>query len=70
VFGITKPTADIETITSPIHLKTGNLTKEDLFIFLGGTKDISSALPGWFDRLHRLSGEGWPDWDELPCYES
>ena len=30
-----------ETITSPIHLKTGNLTKEDLIIFLGGTNDIS-----------------------------
>jgi len=41
VFGITKPNADLETITSPIHLKTGNLTKEDLIIFLGGTKDIS-----------------------------
>ena len=41
VFGITKPNADIETITSPIHLKTGNLTKEDLIIFLGGNKDIS-----------------------------
>lgn len=40
VFGITKPNADIETVTSPIHLKTGNLTKEDLIIFLGGTKDI------------------------------
>ena len=41
MFGITKPNADIEIITSPIHLKTGNLTKEDLIIFLGGTKDIS-----------------------------
>jgi len=41
VFGITKPNADIEIITSPIHLKTGNLTKEDLIIFLGGTMDIS-----------------------------
>ena len=41
VFGIMKPNADIETITPPIHLKTGNLTKEDLIIFLGGTKDIS-----------------------------
>jgi hypothetical protein len=35
------PNADIEAITSAIHLKTGNLTKEDLIIFLGGTKDIS-----------------------------
>ena len=41
VFGTTKPNTDIQTITSPIHLKTGNLTKEDLIIFLGGTKDIS-----------------------------
>jgi len=41
VFGITKPNADMETITSPIHLKMGNLTKEDLIIFLGGTNDIS-----------------------------
>jgi len=29
VFGTTKPNADIETITPPIHLKTGNITKED-----------------------------------------
>ena len=41
VFGITKPNADIETIISPIHLKTGNPTKKDLIIFLGGTMDIS-----------------------------
>jgi len=41
MFGITKPNTDIETITSPLHLKTGNLTKEDLIIFLGGTNDIS-----------------------------
>jgi len=41
LLGITKPNADIETITSPIHLKMGKLTKEDLIIFLGGTNDIS-----------------------------
>ena len=41
VFGITKPNTDIEKITSPIQLKTGNLTKEDLIIFIGGTNDIS-----------------------------
>jgi len=41
VLGTTKPNVNIETITSPIHLKTGNLTKEDLITFLGGTKDIS-----------------------------
>jgi hypothetical protein len=41
VTGITKPNADIEAITSPLHLKTENLTKEDLIIFYDGTKDIS-----------------------------
>jgi hypothetical protein len=41
VLSITKPNADIETITSPIHLKMGELTKEDLIIFLGSTNDIS-----------------------------
>jgi lysophospholipase L1-like esterase len=41
VLGIIKPNADIETITSPTHLKTGKLTKKDLIIFLGGTNDIS-----------------------------
>ena len=41
VCGITKPNADIESITSPIHLKTEHLTKGDLIIFLDGTKDIS-----------------------------
>ena len=55
LLGITKPNADIETITSPIHLKAGKLTKEDLIIFLGGTNDISrneakkrTALPKGF----------------------
>ena len=41
VTGITKPNADIEAITSPLHLKTDNLTKKDLIIFYGGTKEIS-----------------------------
>jgi hypothetical protein len=41
VFGVTKPNADIEAITTPVHLKTGNLIKEDPIIFLVGTKDIS-----------------------------
>jgi hypothetical protein len=40
VIGITKPNADIEAITSPLHLKTDNLTKKDLIIFYGGTKVI------------------------------
>jgi hypothetical protein len=39
--GITKPNADIQAITSPLHLKTEKLTKKDLLIFYGGTKDIS-----------------------------
>ena len=41
VCDITKPNADIESITSPIHLKTEQLTKGDLIIFLGGTNNIS-----------------------------
>jgi hypothetical protein len=41
VTGITKPNADIEAITSPLHLKTEGLTKNDLIIFYGVTKDIS-----------------------------
>ena len=41
MLGITKPNTDIETITSPIHLKMGKLMKEDLIIFLGITNDIS-----------------------------
>jgi hypothetical protein len=40
VIGITKPNADIEANTSPLHLKTDNLTKKDLIIFYGETKDI------------------------------
>jgi hypothetical protein len=41
VTGITKPNADIEGITSSLHLQIDNLTKKDLIIFYGGTKDIS-----------------------------
>jgi hypothetical protein len=41
VTGITKPNADTEAITSLLHLHTDNLTKKDLIIFYGGTKDIS-----------------------------
>jgi len=42
VIGVTKPNATIEAITSPLHLPIDNLTKSDLNIFYGGTKDISS----------------------------
>ena len=41
MIGITKPNADIEAITSPIHLKNNNLTKKELIILYGGTKDTS-----------------------------
>jgi hypothetical protein len=40
VTGITNPNADIEVITSPLHLISDNLTKKDLIIFYVGTKDI------------------------------
>jgi len=40
VIGITKANVDIEAITSPLHLVTDNLTKNDWIIFYGGTKDI------------------------------
>jgi len=42
VTGVTKPNATTEAITSPLHLSIDNLTKSDLIIFYGGTKDISS----------------------------
>ena len=41
VTGITKPNADTEVITSPLHLITNKLTKKYLLIFYVGTKDIS-----------------------------
>ena len=41
VTGITKPRANAESITSPSHFAAENLTKNDLLIFYGGTKDIS-----------------------------
>ena len=37
--GIAKPNANIEVSTTTLHLE--NLTKKDLIIFFGGTKDIS-----------------------------
>jgi hypothetical protein len=42
VIGVTKPNATTEAITSPLHLPINNLTRSDLIIFYGGTKDISS----------------------------
>ena len=41
VTGITKPNADINGITSPRHFVPDNLTKQDMIIFCGGTRDIS-----------------------------
>jgi hypothetical protein len=35
------PNADIERITSSLHFLSDNLTKNDLIIFYGGTKNIS-----------------------------
>ena len=39
--GITKPRANTEFITSSSHFTTDTLTKNDLLIFYGGTRDIS-----------------------------
>jgi hypothetical protein len=41
VIGITKKSADIEGITSSLHTSIDKLTKNDIIIFCGGTKDIS-----------------------------
>jgi len=41
VIGITKPNANIKGITSPNDSSPVNLTKQDMIIFCGGTKDIS-----------------------------
>jgi hypothetical protein len=41
VTGITKPNADIKGITSSLSVSRDNLTKEDIIIVIGGTKDIS-----------------------------
>ena len=42
VTGVTTPNATTEAITSPLHLSIDNLTKSDLIVFYGWTKDISS----------------------------
>ena len=55
VTGITKPNADIDAITSPLHLKNENLTKKDLIIFCGGTKDISRNEMGGKKKKAMLS---------------
>ena len=41
VCGITKRSADVESITSPMHRRKEHLTKGDPIIFLGATNDIS-----------------------------
>ena len=41
VTGITNPRANAESITSPSHFAAENLTKNDLLIFYGGTRDVS-----------------------------
>jgi len=40
VTGITKQNADINGIISPRHFAPDNLTKQDMIIFCGGTRDI------------------------------
>jgi hypothetical protein len=40
VTGITKPNADAESITSPSHFVVENLTKKDILIFYGGTREV------------------------------
>ena len=42
MIGVTKPNATNEVITSPLHFPIDNLTKRDLIIFYGGTKDVGS----------------------------
>ena len=41
VCGTTKPNTDIKGITSPSYFTPDNLTKKDMIIFCGGTRDIS-----------------------------
>lgn len=41
VTGIAKPNADIEAVTSPLHLKTERGEEKKKLLFYGGTKDIS-----------------------------
>ena len=41
VIGITKPNTDINGITSSRYFSSDNLTKHDVIIFCGGTRDIS-----------------------------
>jgi hypothetical protein len=41
VIGITKPNADINGITSSRYFSSDNLTKHDVIIFCGGTRDFS-----------------------------
>jgi len=41
VIGITKPNANVKAVTDSINLKTEQLTKKDVVILCGGTRDIS-----------------------------
>ena len=41
VIGITKPNAHMRAITDSINLKTEKLTKKDIVILCGGTRDIA-----------------------------
>lgn len=40
VIGISKPYANLETITSSVNLETEKLTREDVIIVCGGTIDV------------------------------
>ena len=39
--GIPKPNANLEAITTPIHLNVDGYTKDDDLILSGGTKDVA-----------------------------
>jgi len=41
IFRITKPNANIKEITNSINLKDENLTKKDVVIICGGTRDVA-----------------------------
>ena len=41
IFGVTKPNANIRAFTNSINLKNENLTKKDIVIICGGTRDVA-----------------------------
>jgi len=41
IIGITKPNANIKAITNSVSLKDENLTKKDIVIICGGTRDVA-----------------------------